>query len=283
MKAERENLKERIGSSSCTTRRRDGDSLLPWGCTFPQFSHVPSHLYQGLLTKVRWFVLRFGWSEVFLKPIRSISAPFVLPWLKREGFQWQGRTLDGFYHRYNMTWAGERIVEIPIARTFLAAVDPRRVLEVGNVLSHYDSVSHRIVDKFESGEGVVNCDIVDFKSQEGYDLILSVSTFEHIGFDDDAAVPSGEKIQAAVRHCQGLLSDSGRLVLTVPLGYNPDLDRLIVLGTVAATRQSFLVRRGFSRWEECDLQTALAHPYRHLFPYANSIGILEFGKDPNPR
>ena len=220
---------------------------------------------------------------MFLKPIRCISAPFVLPWLKREGFLWRGRTLDGFYHRYNMTWTGERIVEIPIARTFLAAVDPRRVLEVGNVLSHYDSVSHKIVDKFETGERVINCDIVDFKSQEGYDLILSISTFEHIGFDDDAAVPSGEKILAAVRHCQRLLSDSGRLVLTVPLGYNPDLDRLIVTETLAATRQSFLVRRGFSRWGECDLQTALAHPYRHRFPYANSIGILEFGKHPNPR
>ena len=117
----------------------------------------------------------------------------------------------------------------------------------------------------------------------GFELILSISTFEHIGFDDDASVSSGEKILAAVRHCQGLLTESGRLVLTVPLGYNPDLDRLIVSGTLGVARQSFLVRRGFSRWEECDLQTALAHPYRHRFPYANSLGILEFGKDAKPR
>lgn len=237
---------------------------------------MASHLYSGILNKVRWFVLRFGWSEVFLKPLRSATASLVLPWMKRERFTWRGRNLEGFYHRYNVTWAGERIVEIPIARSYLEGVDPKQVLEVGNVLSHYGPTRHTVVDKFEAGDGVTNCDILEYRPVNRFDLILSISTFEHIGFDDDGSGSSGEKILGAIRHCQTLLTGGGRLVLTVPLGYNPELDVLLTSGQMMPHDQSFLVRRGFSTWEESDLATALAHPYRKRFPYANSIAVLEF-------
>ena len=242
------------------------------------FLDVASHLYSGFLNKFRWFVLRFGWSEVVLKPLRSVSAPLILPFLKREKFHWNGIDLEGFYHRYNVTWAGERIVEIPIAKSFLDGVESGRVLEVGNVISHYWKVRHKIVDKFEVGEGVVNCDIIAFKSESEYDLILSISTFEHIGFDDNAASSSGDKIKEAVIHCRRLLSPRGLLVITVPLGYNPELDQLISAGKLSPVRQSFLVRHGFSRWKQCDLMTATEHPYRFRYPYANSICVLEFDK-----
>lgn len=213
---------------------------------------------------------------MFLKPLRTLFAPFVLLCIRRRRFFWRGIPLEGFYHRYNVTWAGERLVEIPIARIFLANADPSRTLEVGNVLSHYGDISHRVLDKFEVGAGVINSDILDYCTNDRFSLILSISTFEHIGFDDDAASTSGEKISAAVMHCRNLLTPDGVLVLTVPLGYNPDLDRLIASGELRPTQQSFLVRTGFSKWESCDLETARAHPYRYRYPYANSLGILEF-------
>jgi len=37
-----------------------------------------SHLYNSRLGKVAWFVQRFGFSELFLKPCRVIFAPVLL-------------------------------------------------------------------------------------------------------------------------------------------------------------------------------------------------------------
>jgi hypothetical protein len=240
-----------------------------------------THLYSiycDWRTKVQWFVRRFGWSELALKPLRTAFAPLIIACLRRRRFRWRGRAFEGFYHPYNITWAGERLVEIPIIRSYFCENKPFRVLEIGNVLSHYFKVDHPIVDKFEQGEGVLNSDILEFRPDECFDLIVSISTFEHIGFDDDASEPSGDKILRAISKCREMLSREGLFVLTVPLGYNPDLDRLITSGDISASRQSFLIRTGFSEWEECSLELAVLHPYRSRFPYANSIGVFEFSK-----
>lgn len=54
-------------------------------------------------------------------------------------FSYRGAQLAYFVHRHNYTWLNERAVEIPIARLALTGVGNGRVLEVGNVLSHYGS------------------------------------------------------------------------------------------------------------------------------------------------
>jgi hypothetical protein len=147
---------------------------------------MSSHLYNSTAGRVRWFVKRFGLSEVLFKPMRVVFAPIIIPLLRREQFRFRGQTHDCFYARYNMTWAGERMVEIPIGRALLEAQPGGRILEVGNVLPHYFPTRHEIVDKFEHGPGVLNVDILEFAPPHRYDLILSISTFEHIGFEDDA-------------------------------------------------------------------------------------------------
>jgi hypothetical protein len=63
----------------------------------------------------------------------------------------------------------------------------RNILEIGNVLSHYFPVNHDIVDKYEKADGVINQDVVHFYSPKKYDLIVSVSTLEHVGWDEDLA------------------------------------------------------------------------------------------------
>jgi hypothetical protein len=241
---------------------------------------VSTHLYNSTIGKAFWFVKRFGLSELFLKPLRLTFAPWILPRLAPAAFQFRGREFGCHYARYNMTWAGERMVEIPIARQFLADAGSGPILEVGNVLSHYGPVPHEILDKFEKGEGVINADIIDFHPSQKYRLILSISTFEHIGFDDESQHGSGAKILAATQHCQSLLAPDGRLVLTVPVGYNPDLDRLIQSNTWQARQVTFLWRREGRHWVECDWDTAIAHPYKSHFPYANAIAIAEFAPRP---
>ena len=61
----------------------------------------------------------------------------------------------------------------------------KNIFEVGSVLSHYFPINHDVLDKYEKGHGVINQDVVDFKPHNKYDLIVSISTLEHVGFDDN--------------------------------------------------------------------------------------------------
>jgi SAM-dependent methyltransferase len=236
---------------------------------------MSSHLYSSFLGRVRWFAERFGASEMLFKPLRIVFAPVIIPFLKAKQFQFCGRTYACHYARYNMTWAGERMVEIPIGLGILEQHRGHRVLEVGNVLHHYARTTHTVVDKFERGEGIINTDILDYRPEEKFGLILSISTFEHIGFDDESTGSSGEKIREAVEHCRSLLAPGGRFVMTVPTGYNPELDQLMREGTLGPCKVNGLIRVGRRDWVEGSMEQALRHPYRSRYPYANAVLIVE--------
>ena len=236
-----------------------------------------SHLYNSRLGKVAWFVRRFGAGELFLKPLRCAFAPLIIPRLAPSEFEFEGKSLPLFYHRYNMTWATERAVELPVAREFLERFAGKRVLEVGNVTPRYLDTGHTILDKYERGPCIINEDIADYSPTERCDLILSVSTFEHIGFDDEADGDSGEKISQAITTCRGLLTAGGQLVLTLPLGYNRALDRMIADGQLGSDRTIFLKRTGRLAWQTVDTEAALGCEYGRPFPYANAVMSAQFG------
>ena len=238
---------------------------------------MASHLYNSSFGKVIWFVRRFGIFELFLKPIRYIFAPFIIPRLDKSKFTFDDRLISLFYHAYNMTWANERSVEIPIILDFMSHYESKSVLEIGNVLSHYGDVNHTILDKYERGNGIINEDILDFVATEKFELIVSISTFEHFGFDDDMDCDSGVKILDAIDASLKLLALNGRLVLTVPLGYNPSLDQLITDNKLKCNRSFFICRIGPLKWETTTIEKALAYRYGRPFPYANAIMIAEFG------
>ncbi len=237
---------------------------------------MKTHLYNARWGKVRWFITRFGAMELVLKPLRTVLAPILLLFLKPPPFRFQNSQLVQFYHRYNMTWVSERGVEIPIARTYLEKVLPSAVLEVGNVLSHYGSVDHDVLDKFEKGSGIINEDIVGYHPDKRYELILSLSTMEHIGFDDESASNSADKITDAITSCLALLTPHGKLVITVPIAYNPELDELIRSDRLPAHRATFLKRSTSKTWGECSEAEALKCRYKSPFPYANAILVAEF-------
>lgn len=236
------------------------------------------HLYNSGLGKAKWFVKRFGARELLMKPLRTVFAPLIIPSLPKRTFEFDGRELPYLYHRYNMTWASERCVEAPIARVFQEAHKPETTLEIGNVLSHYGPVRHDILDKFERGEGVINEDIVTFKPSKSYELILSISTFEHIGYDDEAQGSSAEKIQQALAATRNLLSENGRLVITVPVGYNSELDRLLGENALRPAKETFLKMFGRLDWREVPKEEALRCRYKEPYPYANAVAVAEFTK-----
>lgn len=243
-------------------------------------SAMSRHLYNSKLSKFVWFANRFGAAEMIRKPLRLLFAPVIIPFLAKKSLPFQSAELDYFYHRYNMTWACERCLEVPVGRFYLEQFRERRILEVGNVLSHYFPVRHDVLDKFERGKGIINLDIVDFAPDKPYDLVLSISTFEHIGFDDEASTPSDQKIRAALFACRNILAAEGKLVITVPIGYNPHLDRLIREQALGASREVYFVRTAFSTWTPADRSNALKKQYRRPFPYANALLVAEFTASP---
>ncbi|MFA6907638.1 MAG: hypothetical protein WC263_02320, partial [Candidatus Micrarchaeia archaeon] len=87
-------------------------------------------------------------------------------------FAFAGKEYDCFYHPYNMTWENGRCVEVPVAWEAILAAKGKRVLEVGNVLSHYYESKHDVLDKYEVDEGVINADIVGFSPEKKYGLVV---------------------------------------------------------------------------------------------------------------
>jgi len=190
---------------------------------------------------------------------------------KSASFTARGVVYQYFYHAYNQTYCNERAVEIPIVWSIVQRVPPERVLEVGNVLSHYFPTRHDVVDKYERVPRVQNVDVVDFRPTQPYDLIVSISTLEHVGFNEQPLEP--EKPWRAIRHLQSCLSPQGRLVITIPVGFNPHLDRMLQEGRIPLDDPLYLRRiSSDNRWREATWEDIRGARYGD--PYRNGNGLV---------
>ena len=194
---------------------------------------------------------------------------------KSRTFLFQGEKYNYFNHWYNTTWNNERTIEIPIICKFVSESNDDNILEIGNVLKHYFNINHDVVDKYEKGKGVINEDVVDFQTSKNYNLIISISTLEHVGWDENLRNP--EKIFKALINLKKLLVHGGRLVVTIPLGHNIVLDKYIEEGRVKFTKNYYLKRISkTNKWTELKTGFTSAE-YNYPFPSANVvyIGIFE--------
>lgn len=189
---------------------------------------------------------------------------------RRETFSALGRTYPYFYHLYNITWKNERAVEIAVAREFMDQHPSASTLEVGNVLSWYRPAHHDVLDKYEVANGVINEDVVDFDPGHTYDVIVSISTLEHVGWDETPRDPT--KLLRAAEHLKQLVSPGGSMLVTVPLGYNPGLDAALGDGTLRFTRQCFMRRLARTRWSEATW--ADVKEVKFDYPYRGANGLL---------
>jgi hypothetical protein len=206
-------------------------------------------------------------------------------YVRHRALRWQRSfTLAGLaysYHlgRYNTTWHHERAVEVPVAWEILRWFEPEKVLEVGNVLPHYFKTSHTVLDKDEADPRVVNTDVVDYKTDRRFDLIISISTLEHVGFDYSEVVEP-HKILLAIDHLRGLLSDHGRLLITLPMGYNPHLDELLRDGTLRFDRLLAMERiTPDNRWRETSWANVASARYDDPYRGANGLVFGIIGAD----
>ncbi len=177
-----------------------------------------------------------------------------------------------FLHAYNRTWTNERAVEI---QHFLSSIDASRILEVGNVLSHYFDLDHTVVDMNEHCRfrAVIGSDITTFNSDRRFDRIISISTIEHVGWDENPR--SESKALDAFSKLRTLLEPNGKALVTIPVGYNAFLDQCIRDASIDGAEFKFLKRiSANNQWLETDAKEALGCRYGHPFRSANAMVFI---------
>jgi len=127
---------------------------------------------------------------------------------------------------HNLPLDTERTIEIPLIWDEVIKYSPSEVLEIGNVLGQYIKRSHDVIDLQEQGTGIITGDIRTYQSEKKYKLIVSITTLEHVGDGRDGHDVDELGIINAINNMLGLLTDSGRIIFTVPVGHNPYMDNL---------------------------------------------------------
>lgn len=195
----------------------------------------------------------------------------LLRWRRRNWrFAIDGRRYRYFYHPYNTTWRVERAVEIPPALQALHHYRGGHVLEVGNVLAHYTHVCHAVLDKYEEAPHLIRADATEYSPDRHYDLIISISTVEHIGWDEHPRRP--QRALQALEHLHTLLAPGGAILVSAPLGYNPVLDEALLRGQLPFDRVHCLRRiSADNRWEETTPELAATCPYGQPWNGATAV------------
>jgi SAM-dependent methyltransferase len=196
-------------------------------------------------------------------------------------FELNHHTYNYFSHLYNTTWVNERAVEVPIIKKYLddaLTENPEaKVLEIGNVLAHYYDISHQVVDKYEQDENVINEDIISYKPKQKFDLIISISTLEHVGWDEYPR--KSTKTRRDIKKIKRLLKPGGKAVITIPLGYNHDLDNLLKHDKITFTNEYYLKRISvFNTWQETGRVAIYGAKYGWPFQNANELLVAEISK-----
>ena len=205
-------------------------------------------------------------------------ASFILIYLayhklfsKQKFFTFKGKSYVYFHDIINNTWMNERSIEVPIAMEIVNQNKGKRILEIGNVLSNYYKVSHDIVDKYEKAPNVINQDVIDFKTNEKYDLIVSISTLEHVGWDEEPR--DDKKISKALKNLKNCLNPKGIMIVTLPLGYNQALNSHLKNGTIKFYEQNYLLRIGNNSWREASWDEVKETTFGNPYPGANGLVV----------
>lgn len=165
----------------------------------------------------------------------------------------------------------ERSVELSIANTFLDTVPRDQVIEIGAVTPYYwpyrvrdicDPVDpHRLVN--------IRASIVDINLAGR--IVLSISTFEHIGKADYGLE---HNVSLNVRAFRKLFTECDCFLITVPGGYFPEMDKYLTSLDPAESKCTFsyLVRgRDDNNWSQVHKPKAETLTYGQ---WADSLIIL---------
>ena len=213
-------------------------------------------------------------------PIFSMQIgqyPYVLAYLYRKVFRRKrtfacnGQEVEYFEHPYNRTWVNERAVEIPIIWNLMRKHVPADVLEIGNVISHYYQFGHTVVDKYEKGRSTIQQDVVDLALPKKYPLIVTISTMEHVGWDETPRTPG--KHRQALNVLRSHLAPGGMLAVTLPIGYNPGMDKDLLEGALGFDEVLYFKRVTQEDWRQTGMEDVRDEKYGVPFRAANGLAI----------
>ena len=227
-------------------------------------------------------VILAAWSHVpepakkYARTMRDLTwnlvALIIGRALGKRTFCYQGCEYHYLYRGYNFTWRNERAVEVPVVWKEVIQARGTDILELGNVLSYYYRVDHDVLDKYERFKGVINQDVVDYDPRKRYNLIVSISTLEHVGWDEELRDPT--KILRAIANLRSLLKPGGKMIMTAPVGYNPVLDKLIMDDKISFSTLTAMKRVSWkNEWVE-DTYDNIRNVKKPTPPYRTSYGIV---------
>lgn len=230
--------------------------------------------------RIYWWILHVSRNNKFISPFIDICAYYFYKIFRSAlTFTFNGKKYHYFYHLYNRTFSGERQIEIPIAIDYINAFKGKEILEIGNVLSHYMPIHHDVLDKYEKGKGVINKDVVSVDFHKKYDLMVSVSTMEHVGHSyGEKSDPT--KFLKSIVNLKRQLTNTGKIVITVPVFFNEALTRLIVSRKMPFTHVYFMKRTNYvNDWKQVDYKEAVAgNIYDGHFANTNVLCICVYDK-----
>lgn len=232
--------------------------------------------------------------------VRSLFKIIKYKFSKAPSFDFNGIKLNYFYHSYRNHRLGERSIEIPIIRHYLKKTGIRDMLEIGNVINHYYSFfqdlidSKIVVDKYEKGWGIINKDIRDYFIDNKYNLIISISTFEHMDSDRGknpeyvkGKSKFGTNAADNIFHvCNNLLNNRGLFLLTAPLSQHIEWNQTIFetgilnkdLLNVKSIRKYYMKKINEIEWKQIDENEAIKAKYNYPLFGINAISIIEIKK-----
>jgi hypothetical protein len=191
-------------------------------------------------------------------------------------FTFMGKSYRYFEQPYNITWTNERAIEIPIIWELVRKYPPKKVLEIGNVLSHYFPIDHIVVDKYETGKDIIKEDVVDINFERKFDCIVSISTLEHVGWDESPRT-RGKHLKA-VEILKNLLEPGGILAITIPLGYNPTFDEDLFSGKLDCTKVYYHKRANLFEWQEAEMSEVMNSRYGTNYRTTDGLAICFWEK-----
>ena len=136
-------------------------------------------------------------------------------------FQYKNLDFEFYDHSHNTTILNERAIECSLAFDFIEKV--KDFIEIGCVMPHYTDHKQPCYDLTEKHINCINKDAseLDIKGKN----ILSISSIEHFGTQDYGM--KGIDSKKGIEFLKKILSQCNKYFLTVPIGYNRDIDNFI--------------------------------------------------------
>ena len=134
------------------------------------------------------------------------------------------------------------------------------------------------MDKYEIGAGIINQDIIDYDPKSRFDATISISTIEHVRFDEPDRKEG--KALAALLKIEDLLSEGGEALISVPVRYNPEIDYILANRVINFSKVIYMKKRiRMNLWTETDFNDCSKIPYNYRCPCANCVAFIYTAKN----